>query len=95
MGDENWKYMYSVRAKKSAVPRNDTLDSFFNLYETPSNPSPQALNSGIELARAETLSCQSSHPGADLKRADTLSVYSSSNESKQVLIAQHARKRLY
>lgn len=94
MGDENWKYIYSVRAKKSAIPRNDTLDSFFNLYETPSNPSPQALNSGIELARAETFSLQSSHPGADLKLADTLSDYSSNNESKQVLIAHHARKHL-
>lgn len=82
MGDENWKDMYSVRAKKPAVPRNDTLDSFFNLYEPLSNLSPQTLNSGIELARAETFSRQSSHPGADLKLVDTLSVYSSNNESK-------------
>lgn len=94
MGDENWKTMYSVRAKKSAIPRNDTLDSFFNLYETQSNQSPQAPNSGIELARADTFSLQSSHPGADLKLADTLSVYSSNNESKQVLIAHHVRKHL-
>ena len=94
MGDENWKNMYSVRAKKSAIARNDTLDSFFNLYETPSNQSPQAPISGIELARADTFSLQSSHPGADLKLADTLSVYSSNNESKQVLIAHHVRKHL-
>lgn len=87
MGDENWKNMYSVRAKKSAIPRNDTLDSFFNLYESPSNPSPEAPDSGIELARADTFSLQSSRLGADLKLADTLSVYSSNNESKQVLIA--------
>lgn len=87
MGDENWKNMYSVRAKKSAIPRNDTLDSFFNLYESPSSPSPQAPDSGIELSRADTFSLQSSRLGADLKLADTLSVYSSNNESKQVLIA--------
>lgn len=94
MGDENWKNMYSVRAKKSAIPRNDTLDSFFNLYETPSNQSPQAPISGIELARDDTFSLQSSHPGADLKLADTLSVYSSNNESKRVWIAHHVRKHL-
>lgn len=79
--------MYSVRAKKSVLPRNDTLDSFFNLYESPSNPSPQAPDSGIELARVDTFSLQSSRLGGDLKLADTLSVYSSNNESKQVLIA--------
>lgn len=87
MGDENWKNMYSVRAKKSVLPRNDTLDSFFNLYESPSNPSPQAPDSGIELAHVDTFSLQSSRLGGDLKLADTLSVYSSNNESKQVLIA--------
>lgn len=79
--------MYSIRAKKSTIPRNDTLDSFFNLYETPSNPSPQAPDSGIELAHADTFSLQSSRLVTELKLADTLSVYSSNNESKQVLIA--------
>lgn len=79
--------MYSVRAKKSASPRNDTLESFFNLYETTSSQSPEAPDSGIELARADTFSLQSSRLGVDLKLADTLSVYSSNNDSKQFLIA--------